>query len=210
MRGATLLAGLAAAALLTACQTIDALRSAGDAPEPAPETQAQAPAPDITPEPAPDSAPAPDLADATPALPVPGSPQPPSPVPHIYLSFQLDNTATAVSAIFAIDVARDNTPSDDTAIRLSPEDGQCNPQEMRNYNFPPKDAATPVVGEAEQAQGLSVADLPAFLAVSVTNAMLNRGLAVTRDDTRPLNICTRKLWESLVLAENRLPLAAGQ
>ena len=52
--------------------------------------------------------------------------------------------------------------------------------------------------------------LPAFLAVSVTNAMLNRGLAVTRDDTRALNICTRKLWESLVLAENRPALAAGQ
>jgi hypothetical protein len=211
MRPASRLArfsGLTAAVLVVACQTLDDPTSSGVEPEPTLNTQAQTPAPEPVPDILPE--PAPGQVDASAALPVPGTQPPPEPVPHIYMSFQLDNTGFAVSVIFAIDASRDNTPSDDPAIRLSPEDGKCNPQEMRNYTFPPKDAATPVVGEAEQALGLRVRDLPAFLAVSVTNKMLNRGLAVSREDTRALNICTRKLWESLILAENDAPLTAGQ
>ena len=203
------LSGLTAAALLAACQTIGDPASDGLEPEttlnsqvqtPPAQPPASEPAPDTAPDPAPDSPP--DQTAANTTLPAPGTQQPPNPVPHIYMSFQLDNTGTAVSVIFAIDVARDNTPSDDPAIRLSPEDGRCNPQEMRSYSFPPKDAATPVAGDIEQSQGLSVRNLPAFLAVSVTNSMLNRGLAVDREDTRALNICTRKLWERLLAAGN--------
>lgn len=210
MRLANQLAVLATATLLAACQHVGDPASPGVLAETTPPPEAQTPTPEPAPEIASTNTPAPDLSDASSALPEPGSAQTPPPIPHIYMSFQLDNTGIIVSAIFAIDAARDNTPSDDPAIRLSPEDGRCNPQEMRNYTFPPKDAATPVVGEAERARGLSAGDLPAFLAVSVTDAMLNRGLAVTRNDTRPLNICTRKLWENLVLEENRLVSAAGQ
>jgi hypothetical protein len=189
------LAGLAATALLAACQNV------GEPADPAVVTQTPPDSQTQLPEPTPGQTP--DPADASSTLPEPETQPPANPVPHIYLSFQLDNTSTLVSAIFAIDVARDNTPSDDPAIRLSPEDGSCNPQEMRKYDFPPKDAAAPVVGDTEQAQGLTATDLPDFLAATVTEAMLNRGLAITREDTRALNICTRKLWESLVLAENR-------
>jgi hypothetical protein len=147
-------------------------------------------------------------------LPVPAgalpAPPPATPVPHIYLALQPDGEGKPISAIFAIDAARDNTPSDDPAIRLTPENGLCNPQEMRSYTFPREAAEAPVVSETQQAQGLTAADLPAFLAVSVTDRMLATGLASNREQTRALNICTRKLWEELVLSENQAALAAGQ
>ncbi|MHA1529121.1 MAG: hypothetical protein ACTSVG_08870 [Alphaproteobacteria bacterium] len=123
-------------------------------------------------------------------------------MPHIYLALQPGGAGREVSAVFAIDAARDNTPSDDPAVRLTPENGLCNPQEMRSYNFPPEDATRPVVSEAEQAQGLTPHDLPAFMAISVTERMLSLGLASDREQTRALNVCTRKLWERLMVAGN--------
>ncbi len=120
------------------------------------------------------------------------------PVPHIYMALQSGGASQAVSAVFTIDAARDNTPSDDPAVRLTPEAGLCNPQEMRSYDFAAADAARPVVSEAEQAQGLTARDLPAFMAVSVTDRMLSLGLAREREETRALNVCTRKLWERLL------------
>ena len=184
MQRAARFAGLPAAALLAAL--LAACQITGETP---PNTAAQA-------EPA--QPPAPDSA----ALPAPALPALPPPVPHIYLALQSDGAGRPVSAVFAIDAARDHTPSDDPAIRLTPENGLCNPQEMRNYDFAPEDAARPVVGETEQTQGLTARDLPAFMAFSVTERMLSLGLAREREQTRALNICTRKLWERLVLAEN--------
>ena len=188
------LAGLPAAALLAAllaaCQTTD------EAP---PNTAAQA-------------QPAPPPALETTALPAPALPtpaRPPAPLPHIYMALQSDGAGRPVSAVFAVDAARDNTPSDDLAVRLTPENGLCNPQQMRSYDFPPEDAARPVASEAEQAQGLTAGRLPDFMAVIVTERMLERGLASDREETSALNICTRKLWEDLVLAENQ-PLLFGQ
>lgn len=184
------LAGLLiAATLLSACETTDT----------APAT-AEPPAPQ-----------APSVAGLL--LPVPGTaptPAPAAPVPHIYMTLQPDGEGKPISAIFAIDAARDNTPSDDPAIRLTPENGLCNPQEMRSFDFPPDAAAAPVATEADQARGLTAADLPAFMAVSVTDRMLESGLAADREQTRALNICTRKLWEELVLSENRAVVPAGQ
>ena len=188
---ARLAGGLIAAALLAACQT------SGEAP---PETPAQT---------GPTQPPAPETPAASPALPAPALPTLPPPVPHIYLALQSDGAGRPVSAVFAIDAARDNTPSDDPAVRLTPENGLCNPQEMRSYDFPPEDAARPVVSEAEQAEGLTARDLPAFMAVSVTNKMLSLGLADEREQTRALNVCTRKLWERL-LAGDAADLVAGQ
>jgi hypothetical protein len=133
---------------------------------------------------------------------------PAPPIPHIYLALQPGTSGRPHSAIFAIDGARDGTPSDDPAIRLTPEEGRCNPQEMRRYDFP-ADAA-PVVSEAEQSRGLRAADLPDFLAASVTGRMIEAGLAAEPEDTRALNICTRKLWERLVVAGNRDRVAEGQ
>ncbi len=182
-----LIGGLPAAALLAAL--LAACQTAGEAP---PDTPVQA-------EPA--QPPALDSPAASAALPEQTSPPAP-PVPHIYMALQSDGAGRTVSAVFAIDAARDHTPSDDPAIRLTPENGLCNPQEMRSYDFGPQDAARPVVSEAEQAEGLTARDLPAFMAVSVTDRMLSLGLASEREQTRALNVCTRKLWERLLLAGN--------
>lgn len=203
------LALLAAAALLGACDNSEpAARapepSASANPEPQGETGAAAPE-DILP--APDRS-APSLATLAspepPAMEVPEAEARPS-VPHIYLALQPGGTGRPTSAVFAIDAARDGTPSDDPAIRLTPEAGRCNPQEMRRYAFP-ADAA-PVVSEAEEAGGLSARDLPRYLAAAVTGRLIEAGLASEPEDTRALNVCTRKLWERLVVAENRDRLA---
>ena len=159
--------------------------------------------------------PLPTPALPTPALPTPAalppaqSPGQAAAVPHIYMALQSDGAGSPVSAVFAIDAARDNTPSDDPAVRLTPENGLCNPQEMRSFTFPPQDAAQPVVSEAQRSGGLTAANLPAFMAVSVTDMMLERGLASDREQTSALNICTRKLWEQLVLTQAGGALAAG-
>ncbi len=203
-RAARSLAGLPAAALLavllTACETPG-------------ETPGEAP-PDTPPDTAAQAEPAPPPALETTALPTPARPEqaspPARPVSHIYMALQSDGPGRTVSAVFAIDAARDNTPSDDPAMRITPEGGRCNMQEMRSYNFPPEDAASPVASEAEQAQGLTAGRLPDFMAFIVTERMLERGLASDREETSALNICTRKLWEELVLSENPALLAAGQ
>jgi hypothetical protein len=151
------------------------------------------------------AAPAPEAAD-------PAAPPPSNPAPHVYMSLQ-PGGGGPLSVVFTIDSARDGTPSDDPAIRLTPDGGLCNPQEMRHYNFPPADAARPVVTEADQAQGLTAARLPEFMAVAVTERMLADRLATDREETRALNICTRKLWERLIVAENSPasePAPAGQ
>lgn len=154
-------------------------------------------------------------------LPAPGStPEPvpmPSdqrPVPHIYVSLQHQGESRPVSVIFAIDDSRDGNPSDDPAIRLTPENGQCNPQAMRQYNFPDADADRPVVTEADRSRGLTAANLPSVMAVVVTERMIAQGLARTPEETRAQNVCTRKLWEELVLTENQAgttgQVASGQ
>ena len=110
----------------------------------------------------------------------------------------------------ASEPARDNTPADDAGVRRTQADGRCNPQEMGSYDFPPQDAARPGVSEAEQAEGLTARDLPAFMAVSVTDKMLSLGLASDREATRSLNVCTRTLWERLLLTGTQPGLTAGQ
>ncbi len=156
--------------------------------------------------------PIPTPAAQVPALPTPAAlpPAQTAAVPHIYMALQSDGAGSPVSAVFAIDAARDNTPSNDPAVRLAPENGRCNAQEMRSYTFPPQDAAQPVVSEARQSRGLTAANLPGFMAASVTDMMRARGLASDREQTSALNICTRKLWEQLVLSQTGDALAAGQ
>jgi hypothetical protein len=215
------LAPVLAAALLAACQQASG-GSAGPAPpapvaegEPADAPAAPAPAEelaeDILPSPSDAATPAPAEELAEDPLPSPSdaaTPDTPAPaVPHIYMALQPGGTGHPTSVVFAIDAARDGTPSDDPAIRLTPDAGRCNPQEMRRYDFPPGDAARPVVGDAEGALGLTAQDLPRFLAAAVTGRMLDAGLASEPEDTRGLNVCTRKLWERLVVAENQGRLA---
>ena len=126
------------------------------------------------------------------------------------MALQNEGAGKPISVVFAIDAARNNTPSDDRAVRLTPDAGLCNPQEMTRFDFPPEYAARPIVSEIEQTEGLTVLDLPAFMAITVTNEMMSLGLAAEPEETRPLNVCTRKLWERLVLTENSGALTSGQ
>ncbi len=217
-------AALLAALLLAACQTTGSEEAAAPEQVPdsiTPESEIYVPgttdvAVDALPPPqvegaapaAGEAAPAPDATGSAAAQPANGAPA--QPVPHIYMALQPEGTGKPISVIFAIDASRDNTPSDDPAIRITPDGGLCNPQEMRFYKFPERYAAKPVVSEIEQEEGLKVVDLPNFMAISVTNEMLNQGLVSKPEDTRPQNVCTRKLWEQLVLAENQPAAPAGQ
>ena len=97
-------------------------------------------------------------------------PQSPGDAPHIYMSLQ-DDGAQAVSIIFAIDAARNNTPSDDPAIRLTPEGGKCNPQQLRRYDFPAATGQRPIFGPDEAVAGLTAKELPSFIAMAVTSEM---------------------------------------
>ncbi|MEM6622515.1 MAG: hypothetical protein AAF674_09830 [Pseudomonadota bacterium] len=133
-------------------------------------------------------------AQAAPAEPVPD-------VPHVYLAIQPDPSG-ATSVVFAIDERRNNTPLDDPAIRLTPEDGQCNPQQLRRYNFPPESAARPIFGPEEVQSGITARDLPNFMAMAVTSEMMRMGLIVNPDESQPQNVCSRKLWEQLVVVQS--------
>lgn len=194
-RPAGVLAGVLAAALLAACET----------------TEETAATPETT-----DSATAETTANNTGDATTQGTPDSAdegageTTVPHIYMALQPGGTGRPVSVVFAIDNSRDGTPSDEEAIRLTPEAGDCNPQEMRSYDFPAEYAERPVVSETEAEKGLSAEDLPRYLAATVTGQMVEEGLASEPEETRPQNVCTRKLWEQLVSNQNRDQAAAGQ
>ncbi|MEM7506028.1 MAG: hypothetical protein AAF415_04725 [Pseudomonadota bacterium] len=115
--------------------------------------------------------------------------------PHIYMVLQQDGSRP-VSVIFAIDESRDGTPEDDAAIRLTPEDGDCNAQGLRRYNFPEDVRGSPIFSGDELLRGVDPEQLPAFLAISVTDEMLRQNLVTDREKTRAHNICTRKMWEA--------------
>jgi hypothetical protein len=160
---------------------------------------------------APSSAlPTPQTGGATPA-PAPGAAPAPREVNEdeirdIYVALDAGVTPTAV--IFAIDQNRNGNPSDERAIRLSPENNQCNPQELTSYNFPA--GSRPVFSIEEARRGVTPVELPRFLAANVTAAMVQGGLAQTPEDTLPQNVCTRKLWEVLVQNQQARTAAAGQ
>ena len=121
--------------------------------------------------------------------------------PRIYMTLQADPSGPT-SIVFAIDQARDNTPLNDPAIRLTPEDGQCNPQELRGYPFPLGSARRPVFGPQEVRSGVTARELPNFMAMAVTSEMLRQGIVVTPQESQPQNVCTRKLWEQLIINQS--------
>lgn len=182
---AGLLPALAALALM-GCEQLAA-------PEAAPKAEST-PAPNVT---------AQDELAAT--LPLPGErPSIPlaSNVPHVYMSLQPDEGAGPVSIVFAIDRSRDNSPEDDPAIRLTPEDGKCNPQEMRRFEFPDVTRQRPIFGPEEAKRGITAKELPNFMAMMVTGEMMRQGLVVDPEASKPQNVCTRKLWERMVLQQS--------
>lgn len=122
-------------------------------------------------------------------------------VPHVYMALQPDQ-AGPLSIVFAIDATRDNDPGNDTAIRLTPDDGKCNPQRLRRYAFPAEAVASPVFGPKQANEGVTAKDLPRFLAVAVTTEMMRQGMIQQVEDSRPQNVCTRKLWERLIVNES--------
>ncbi|MEM6905388.1 MAG: hypothetical protein AAF568_05800 [Pseudomonadota bacterium] len=115
--------------------------------------------------------------------------------PHIYLAVQEDG-GRPTSLIFAIDEARDGTPSNDPAIRLTPDAGQCNPQVMRSYNFPALYDGAPVFSGEQILRGVRAEQLPAYMAIAASNELLRLPQFETRDDVAAHNICTRKFWEA--------------
>ena len=207
MRGvALLLAGLA----LAGCGGLElgALGSADEATEPT-GTAPAATAPDPaagTPLPLPKpqgAAPEGDGAAAAPAPPAEGAA---AAAPHVYMSVQPDRGGP-VSVVFAIDRSRDNTPSDEPAVRITPEQtdpdrGRCNPQQLRYFNFPAESATAPVYGPDQASQGVGARDLPGFMATAVSQEMIERGIADDLEATRPQNVCTRKLFEQTIIAAN--------
>ncbi|MEM7742442.1 MAG: hypothetical protein AAF409_01920 [Pseudomonadota bacterium] len=137
-----------------------------------------------------------------PATPAPEATAPRRPnIPEIYMAVQPD-PGGATSVIFAIDQTRDGSPMDDAAIRLTPEDGKCNPQELRRYNFPIDRAEQPAFGPEDAEAGITARDLPNFMAMAVTSEMLRLGLVANPDESQPQNVCSRKLWEQLILNES--------
>lgn len=115
--------------------------------------------------------------------------------PHIYMAIQPDGSRP-ISVIFAIDESRDNTPSNDPAIRLTPEAGDCNPQPLQRFDFPPPYGEAPVFSGDQILRGIPGERLPEFMAVAVTDEIVSRGLVTDREDTWPHNVCTRKFWEA--------------
>lgn len=138
-------------------------------------------------------------------LPLPGetpSAQSAANVPHVYMSLQPDEGAGPLSVVFAIDRSRDNTPQDDPAFRLTPEDGQCNPQELRRYAFPKEDRERPTFGPDDVQRGVAAQELPNFMAIAVTGEMMRRGLIVEPEESKPQNVCTRKFWELMMVQQS--------
>jgi hypothetical protein len=129
------------------------------------------------------------------------APAPAPNVPHIYMALQPDGTGP-LSVVFAIDAQRNNSPTDDPAIRITPENGKCNPQELRRFNFPPETAKRPIFGPQEATSGITARDLPNFMAMAVTSEMLRQGIVVQPNDSKPQNVCTRKLWERLIVNQS--------
>jgi hypothetical protein len=118
--------------------------------------------------------------------------------PQIYMAVQPD-AGGPTSVILAIDQSRDNTPSDDPAVRLTPDDGKCNPQQLRYYNFPPELSQRPVYGPDEAFRGITARELPDFVAMAVTAEMLEAGLIDDPEQSQPQNVCTRKLLQWVII-----------
>lgn len=118
--------------------------------------------------------------------------------PHIYMDLQHDSS-DLVSVIFAIDRSKDGTPSDDPAVRLTPDAGKCNPQIMRYYEFPEAVAGRPVFSQdVALGEGITLEELPNLMAIEATSEMMRRGLILEPEESRPQNVCSRKLWAILV------------
>jgi len=106
------------------------------------------------------------------------------------------------SVIFAIDQSQDNTPTNDPAIRITPEGGKCNPQQLRAFAFDPRQRQRPIYGPAEVQTGITARDLPNFMAMAVTSEMMRTGLVIEPEASKPQNVCTRKLFEQLIVQES--------
>ncbi|MEM1385556.1 MAG: hypothetical protein AAF713_15315 [Pseudomonadota bacterium] len=160
----------------------------------------------------------PEEAEAQPAaqdvnlpLPQPGAPKvgrtaiatvpEPDAVRDIFMALQ-PAAGRPVSVIFAMDENRNGDPSDDAAVRLTPENGSCNPQLMRRFDFPAEAQAAPVFSIDDVRRGVSARTLPSFIATSVSQEMISKGLASGPDETRPQNLCSYELWRRQVIEFN--------
>ncbi|MEO0823727.1 MAG: hypothetical protein AAF074_25360, partial [Pseudomonadota bacterium] len=93
--------------------------------------------------------------------------------PFIYLALEKGQGGQPHSIVFAIDQGKDGTPANDRAIRITPQEGLCNPQELSRYRFP--EGARPAFSPEIAARGITAKELPNFMAVQVTSAMMQVG-----------------------------------
>lgn len=125
----------------------------------------------------------------------------PDAIRNIYMAIQ-NEANRPTSVVFAMDENRNGDPSDDAAIRLTPENGRCNPQLMRRFTFPEAYARKPVFTIRDVEKGVSARQLPGFIATQVSQEMLRLGLAENPDDTRPQNLCSFELWRQQIIEFN--------
>ena len=91
------------------------------------------------------------------------------------------------------------------AYQLDAREADAIRQELRRYDFPPDAAARPIFGPDEAAAGITARDLPNFMAMAVTSEMLRQGLIDEVEESKPQNVCARKLWERMILNESVRP-----
>ncbi|MEL6775317.1 MAG: hypothetical protein AAFP23_11160 [Pseudomonadota bacterium] len=136
-------------------------------------------------------------APATPTEPAaPATVYAPGDVPSIWMGIETDAQQTT-SIVFAIDGALNGTPSDDTAVRITPIEtgdgaGNCDINELERYDFA---SNGPVFNHNQANQGVLPSEIPRYLAFTASQAMVSAGLAADAEGTVPQNICTRKFWE---------------
>lgn len=129
--------------------------------------------------------------------PLPGNLTPADSAPFVYMGVS-ERPDGVIAVTFVIDRDRDGSPYNDPGAELRPADGECNLTDLDAHGLTEADAEQPVFGPEEARGGVTPDVLPAFMAVAVTSAMLDRGLAESPGDTHPQNVCTRKYWERLV------------
>ncbi|MEM6679031.1 MAG: hypothetical protein AAF675_14285 [Pseudomonadota bacterium] len=152
----------------------------------------EAPVASTTPQP---GTPALSLPGQAPAATAPARQFAPEDVPSIHLG--VDQRDGRNGVIFAIDLARDGDPRNDEAIRISARpdgtsSGQCEATNLPAYPFAP---AGPVFSHVEANQGVTLGEMPRFLAFRSSQALVQAGLASDPEETAAENICVRKFWE---------------
>ena len=159
----------------------------------APEPREAVPAPPSSAAPLPEA----DILPVPVAPPLGGNLTPADSAPLVYMGLS-QRPGGVIAVIFVMDRDRDGDPYNDPGAELRPADGECNLTDVEDHDLAPEYAERPVFGPDDARQGVTPDVLPAFMAVAVSSAMIEAGLAEGPGETHAQNVCTRKYWERLV------------